>query len=322
MIKLCLPYLEGISENPTITITKITIGTINYCFKVTIDDTKVMVRIYGSELSNVVSDRVREFSLLLLANRFGYGPKVHLRFNNGYVVSFIEGNPLEIVDFRKKDMIALIAEKMAEWHNIKMPENLVPHLTMDIWQNIEKWIQLAQSFELDISLFTKEIELLKNELQGEDQLCLTHNDLNSGNVIYNAGKEEGTVTFVDYEFSGLGNRYFDLANHFCEWCGLDFDYSLFPTREQQLEFLVAYLTNLSPTKEEPNQKELESLQEIVNKYQLLSHYFWGLWAKIMAEKSNSNIFDYKKYSETRMKLYFQVKKELLPETSTRDKTDL
>jgi ethanolamine kinase len=90
---------------------------------------------------------------------------------------------------------------------------------------------------------------------------LIHGDVNHGNVIHN--KELETLTLVDYEFSGYGERYvglflgffnkrvllpfhvnifrlFDLANHFCEWSGLDLNWSLCPSLSQQVKFLSTY----------------------------------------------------------------------------------
>lgn len=81
---------------------------------------------------------------------------------------------------------------------------------------------------------------------------LIHGDINHGNIIRD--KETGTITLVDYEFSGYGERYyirpevslilyrlFDLANHFCEWSGLDLEWDRYPTVTEQVQFLSVYV---------------------------------------------------------------------------------
>jgi len=119
--------------------------------------------------------------------------------------------------------------------------------------------------------------------------------------------------FVDFEFAGIGNGYFDLANHFCEWSGLDFDFSLFPAKHNQFQFLASYVEGLGGYQTE---KQKECLVEViwskVNQFQLMSHLFWGLWGKIMAFKiPKSEIFDYQRYSQKRLETYFRTKEEIL-----------
>ena len=51
------------------------------------------------------------------------------------------------------------------------------------------------------------------------------------------------TNFIDYEYGGHNYRSFDIANHFCEFAGFDADYSLYPTREFQLQWLRHYLAS-------------------------------------------------------------------------------
>lgn len=44
-----------------------------------------------------------------------------------------------------------------------------------------------------------------------------HNDLLLGNVIFN--KDEGTISFIDYEYASYNYQAFDIANHFNEFVG-------------------------------------------------------------------------------------------------------
>jgi hypothetical protein len=84
---------------------------------------------------------------------------------------------------------------------------------------------------------------------------------------------------IDYEYGTYNPRGFDIGNHFCEWAGFDCDWSLYPSKGQQMKWLKSYLATHSGS-EEPSQQELDNLYAEVNKYALAAHMFWGVWALI------------------------------------------
>ncbi|EYC35279.1 hypothetical protein Y032_1088g3583 [Ancylostoma ceylanicum] len=52
----------------------------------------------------------------------------------------------------------------------------------------------------------------------------------------------GTVLFIDYEYADFNYAIFDLANHFCEFAGVDNpDYTKCPNEEEMRSFLCLYL---------------------------------------------------------------------------------
>ncbi len=112
-----------------------------------------------------------------------------------------------------------------------------------------------------------------------------------------------TVSFIDFEYSGYNPRGFDLGNLFCEWAGLELDFSKYPNREQQLHFLRAYVEASS------KKENLEDLYEEVNAFALASHLLWGLWALVQTQHSKIN-FDYIGYAAKRFNEYFKRKADL------------
>lgn len=63
-----------------------------------------------------------------------------------------------------------------------------------------------------------EFERLKSQLtKTESPIVFAHNDLLLGNVIYN--KDEGTISFIDYEYAMYNYQAYDIANHFNEFVG-------------------------------------------------------------------------------------------------------
>lgn len=63
-----------------------------------------------------------------------------------------------------------------------------------------------------------EFEWLKSHLtKTTSPIVFAHNDLLLGNVIYNI--DEGTISFIDYEYATYNYQAFDIANHFNEFVG-------------------------------------------------------------------------------------------------------
>lgn len=67
------------------------------------------------------------------------------------------------------------------------------------------------------------------------------------------------------------------------------DYSRYPKKELQFDWINVYLTEFNGRP--PTEKEAEILYTEVNKFVLLSHLLWGIWSLIQAEHSD-NDFDY------------------------------
>ena len=129
------------------------------------------------------------------------------------------------------------------------------------------------------------------------------------------------MQLIDYEYSGWNFLGFDVANHFCEHAGFEFDLRRYPSRAQQEHWLRAYLSARSmrlPTRaslagggagaatpaEEDDASEafLDELYLRVNRFAPLSDAWWGLWAVIQALHSPIT-FDFLPYAQRRMKAF-------------------
>lgn len=71
--------------------------------------------------------------------------------------------------------------------------------------------------------------------------AVCHNDFTCGNFMLNERKGEEELRFIDFEYTRLNFTYFDIANHFCEYGGLECDFSKFPPREVVSAFVREYL---------------------------------------------------------------------------------
>ncbi|KAK9400164.1 ethanolamine kinase 1 [Crotalus adamanteus] len=115
-------------------------------------------------------------------------------------------------------------------------------------------------------------------------VVLCHNDLLCKNIIYNGKQGVSEV-----------------------------DYSLYPSRKLQEQWLRSYLEAYKEYKgfgTDVTEKEVELLYVQVNQFALASHFFWGLWALIQAKYSTID-FDFLGYAVVRFNQYFKMKNEVM-----------
>ncbi|KAI0228864.1 hypothetical protein LSAT2_020647 [Lamellibrachia satsuma] len=180
-------------------------------------------------------------------------------------------------------------------------------------------LQKLLSYSLEAEL--KSLKNLLSKVNSPVVFC--HNDLQEGNILYSTdGCNHWTLLPIDFEYSSYNFRGFDIGNHFCEWC---YDYSVkeppyysaslskYPTRDQQLLFVRAYLEEKEEKEgkesEEEQKEEEEQLLLELNAFALASHFLWGLWSAVQAQISDIK-FGYLDYSLARFDAYF-IQKEAL-----------
>lgn len=133
-------------------------------------------------------------------------------------------------------------------------------------------------------------ELYEALIATKSPVLFCHNDLLPGNVVYTENQEK--VTFIDYEYAEPNFQAFDIGNHFAEFPGVSgdgIDYTKYPSREYQLDWIRAYLEEYKET--DVTDDEVEELYKHVNKFALSSHFLWSLWSLIQAEHSTID-FDF------------------------------
>ena len=84
------------------------------------------------------------------------------------------------------------------------------------------------------------------------------------------------------------------------------EYERFPTPGAQYAFCEAYLSEENGDVP-PEIDTVMSLMEESNKFVLLNHWFWGLWAVNQVVLEGTEDFDYLTYTESRAEQYFKTK---------------
>ncbi|NXM50239.1 EKI2 kinase, partial [Gymnorhina tibicen] len=281
----------------------------------------VLVRVYGRRTELLV-DRETELRNFQVLRAHGCAPDLYCAFQNGLCYQFLPGIALGPDHVRDPHVFRLVAREMARVHAIHANGSLPRPI---LWQKLHKYLALVKT-ELspkvsDPSLpqDVPSLEALEQELAWMEEtlsqlgspVVLCHNDLLCKNIIYDRTREH--VRFIDYEYTGYNYQAFDIGNHFNEFAGVkEVDYSLYPSKETQLQWLRSYLqaykelTQGHPGDTRVSEEELETLYVQVNKFSLASHFLWACWGLIQ-DKYSTIDFNFLRYAKLRFKQYFKMK---------------
>eukprot|EP00455_Lapot_gusevi_P014039 TRINITY_DN1694_c0_g2_i6.p1 TRINITY_DN1694_c0_g2~~TRINITY_DN1694_c0_g2_i6.p1 ORF type:complete len:345 (+),score=63.97 TRINITY_DN1694_c0_g2_i6:93-1127(+) len=313
-----VPEFSGLSpDSDEIVVTPIGGGITNALFKCAYGEQLAVVRVFG-EKTELVIDREREGFVSEYLGSHGFGTQIYGRFENGRVEKFLYGKSLSPDEMLVPETANRIAVRLAQLHAMEVP--ISKDLTL--WGLLDEWLQIASSitFEdpaknqqltaLNLPNIGQELrqlrEILEQKFPGTVVFC--HNDLLSGNVML----DNHNIDFIDFEYSFYNYREFDIANHFCECCGFNCDWSQFPDEPKQKTFLACYLAESLhlPSPDAVPAATTDSLYSNMQPWCLMPHLFWGIWAIVQSRYSPID-FDYLSYSKLRLDGYFMMKHTLL-----------
>ncbi|XP_077452092.1 choline kinase alpha isoform X3 [Stigmatopora argus] len=291
----------------------------------------ILLRLYGAILQGAEAMVLESVMFAILAER-ELGPKLYGIFPQGRLEQYVPSRKLETFELSDPSISAEVAEKMAEFHGMRMPFNKEPKWlfgTMDKY--LSQVMRLNCTRESHLWRFNRllnynllqEMDWLKSLLEStHSPVVFCHNDCQEGNILLlrDHQSEKQKLMLIDFEYSSYNYRGFDIGNHFCEWM---YDYNCdefpffkvntkgYPSKAQQLYFLENYLRASDPEfdtlSQEDQRKMKKDLYMEVNRFSLASHFFWGLWSIIQARLSTIK-FGYLEYALDRFEAYFQQKK--------------
>jgi len=295
-------------------------GITNTLILVSCPQGKVIVRVFGNGTEHIINRSAEQKNFIFLSDNKLAAPIIG-NFNNGFVHGYVEGSVFSVPDMSDPYKSLLVAKKLGKWHSLDFPFEK----KASVFDVINKWIDEApETFEdkrkndiyyskdyLRRENLRNELNFLKGKLDEiSSPLAFCHCDLLYGNIILHKDENgNDDVTFIDYEYGSINPRGFDIGNHFNEYAGFECDFSLYPSKEFQFKWLKVYLQSYLG-KEDVSEKEIEDLYREVNKYALLSHYYWGVWAILQAKYSQID-FDYISYSILKLNEYYNKKEQFL-----------
>ena len=183
-------------------------GITNRNFRIDFDGRSYVLRIGGKDTHVLGIDRRAEFSAGSVAASLGVGPEVVAFVEpEGYLVTrFVEGAPVPSDEIRRPDVLSEIALLLRRVHD----GPAIP-ARFDSFRVVEAYRASAIAYGVEVPAAYEEAKATADRIEaalGAQPLVPCHNDLLNANFIRSP---EG-IRVVDWEYAGMGDRFFDLAN--------------------------------------------------------------------------------------------------------------
>jgi len=182
-------------------------GITNRNFKVSVGADVFVVRIGGKDTELLGIDRQAEYRASLVAAELGIGPEVVAFVEPAcFVARFIDGRPIPPERMREPDALAQMAAVLHRLHD----GPVIPS-RFDSFRVVESYRETALAHGIAEPPRYRWAKKLADEIEaarGSPRLTPCHNDLLNSNLI-----DDGVgIRIVDWEYAGMGDPFFDLAN--------------------------------------------------------------------------------------------------------------
>lgn len=297
----------------------ITGGITNSIYRLTNNNggDSVIVRIFGAPDVFDAEARHRETEIFEQLSIAGIAPCLRGKFLNGRVEQYIPAVPIDLLSMTEEVVGIGVARNLARLHMFRPTNDPNPPEIPPVWTLLEEWADTSVRYSLKgtfsdpestISSYIKRtvaaLPRLRQELQG-GLVVYAHNDLLAGNILKGT-HENNSITIIDFEYSGWNYQCFDIGNYFSEAMGGTQDAvirtNLYPNIYFRNMFCTEYLRVLNSSSV-PDPSCVKTLVDDAERYALLSHVYWGLWA--IVQSANSSVsFAYDDYARQRLDLFF------------------
>ena len=186
-------------------------GITNRNFRVTFGSRDYVVRLPGKDTDLLGIDREAECNANDCAAELGVAPPVAVMLREPPVIvtRFVEGRTMEPSDLRKPAVVAQVAAALRAVHGSDA------ELSTDFnsFRVVERYAETASERGAQIQAGYRDAleraHAVEAALDGDEHAPVPcHNDLLAANFLH-----DGThLQIVDWEYAGMGDRYFDLAN--------------------------------------------------------------------------------------------------------------
>lgn len=182
-------------------------GITNHNFKVLVDGDLYVLRLGGAKTDLLGIDRRVEFEAGRRAFEVGIGPEVMaLIEEQGWLVArFIDGRPIPLEEMRRPKTLTRAAAALRALHEAAP----IPG-RFDAWGVVDAYRAVAQAHGVTIPAAFHEARGTAERIRstrGPQPRVPCHNDLLNANFL-----DDGAIRIVDWEYAGMGDRFFDLAN--------------------------------------------------------------------------------------------------------------
>jgi thiamine kinase-like enzyme len=182
-------------------------GITNHNFRVAVGNELFVLRLGGAKTDLLGIDRRSEFEAGRRAFEVGVGPEViALVAAEGWLVArFIDGRPVPPEQMRLPQTLARVAAALRALHGAApIPGRFDAH------EVVEDYRRKAVAHDVSVPAEFDEAWSVARRIRaarGEQPPVPCHNDLLNANFL-----DDGAIRIVDWEYAGMGDRFFDLAN--------------------------------------------------------------------------------------------------------------
>jgi thiamine kinase-like enzyme len=182
-------------------------GITNRNYKVEIDGAVYVLRMGGERTETLGIDRVAEHAASRRAQEIGIGPAVEgfLESEGLLVTRFIDGRSIALEEMRSTSALPRVADALRRLHSAApIPGRFDAHAVVDGYRVAAQasGVEIPEDFAA-----AREVSERIREARGPQPLVPCHNDLLNANFL-----DDGAIRIVDWEYAGMGDRFFDLAN--------------------------------------------------------------------------------------------------------------
>ena len=182
-------------------------GITNRNYKVEVDGAAYVLRMGGARTELLGIDRSVEYAAGRRAFEVGVGPEV-VEFvpEEGWLVArFIDGLPVPVDAMRRPDTLSRVAAALRGFHSAApIPGRFDAHLV------VEDYRAKADAYGAILPAeyaSAHDISARIRAARGIQPFVPCHNDLLNANFL-----DDGFIRIVDWEYAGMGDLFFDLAN--------------------------------------------------------------------------------------------------------------
>jgi thiamine kinase-like enzyme len=182
-------------------------GITNHNFRVDVDGETFVLRMGGAQTGLLGIDRRVEHAASLRAAEVGLGPQVagFLEEEGWLVTRFIDGRPIAPKEMRRPETIRRVAAALRRFHDAEpIPGRFDAHTV------VEEYCREAEAHGVETPgayAAAHEMSERIRRVRGPQHAVPCHNDLLNANFL-----DDGAIRIVDWEYAGMGDRFFDLAN--------------------------------------------------------------------------------------------------------------
>ncbi len=184
-------------------------GITNENVRVDVAGESFVLRLAGEKTALLGIDRQQEFMAHSAAASIGVAPEVvYFIEPEGYLVTrFVNGRSPTPAQIREPDTIQQIAQLLKQVH--ALPSIPAVFSVFDIVRSYEQTArQYGARFPAQFDGWLEKMAEIETAPPSPLPSAFCHNDLLNGNFLMNNGR----ITLLDWEYAGMGDIYFDLAN--------------------------------------------------------------------------------------------------------------